>query len=69
MNMNPLTALQNMADHCHAGITVHEHLEQDKRRTVPKFFANIGQRTISPVLVYTGLNCFLMGYIKAKGQP
>ena len=54
-----------MANSANSGITVHSHPQQDKRRTVPMFFANIGTVTISPVLDYTGLNCFLMGYAKA----
>ena len=48
-----------------SGITVHSFQQQDKRRTTPMFFANIGTTAISPVLDYTGLNCFLMGYAKA----
>jgi hypothetical protein len=60
-----LQALQMMANSANSGITVHSFQQQDKRRTVPMFFANIGTVTISPVLDYTALNCFLMGYSKA----
>ena len=60
-----LQALQNMANSANSGITVHSFQQQDKRRTTPMFFANIGTAAISPVLDYTGLNCFLMGYAKA----
>lgn len=66
--MNPLNALQNMADYCDAKITVKERLEQDKRRTVQRYYAQIGLKTISPMLDYTGLNCFLMGYAAATGK-
>lgn len=64
---NQLTALANMAEHAGSGIVIHLKQCEDKRRTVPKFFANIGNATISPVLDYSNMNCFLMGYAKAKG--
>jgi len=54
-----------MANSANSGITVHSFQQQDKRRTVPMFFANIGTVTISPVLDCTALNCFLMGYSRA----
>ena len=61
-----LTALQNMANHAGHCVTVHQRPQQDKRRTVPMFFANIGNETISPVLDYNSLNCFLMGFAKGN---
>lgn len=54
-----------MANSANSEITVHSFPQQDNRRTAPMFFANIGTVTISPVLDYTALNCFLMGYSKA----
>lgn len=60
------TALQNAAKYAGGAITIHECNNLDKRKTVPKFFAQIGQETISPVLDYAGLNYFLHGYGKAK---
>lgn len=63
-----LTALQNMAKSAGCGITVCQYQPQDKRRTVPKFFANIGSETISPVLPYCELNHFLMGYARSNGH-
>ena len=67
--MNLLNTLQNMADYCQAGIVVHKFIETDGRRTVPKFWAQIAHHTISPVMSYHELNCFLMGFSKGKGRP
>ncbi len=67
--MTALEALQNMATHADSRIVVHVSPQEDKRRTVPKFFAQLGNKTISPVLEYGHLNHFLLGYSKAKGQP
>ncbi len=56
--MTALEALQNMATHADSRIVVHVSPQEDKRRTVPKFFAQLGNKTN-----------FLLGYAKAKGQP
>lgn len=57
-----LLALQNMARSNGSSVEIHQKITQDKRKTVPMFFAQLtGGRTFSPVLDYTGLNCFLMG--------
>jgi len=61
-----LQALQMMANSANSGITVHLIPNyDDKRRTVPKFCANIGNVTISPTLDYSNLNHFLLGYSSA----
>jgi hypothetical protein len=61
-----LTALQNAADHAGGGIVIHQKMTEDKRKTKPLFFAQAENQTISPVLDYSGLNCFLMGMAKAR---
>ena len=66
--MNELIALQNMANHAGPGIVIHQQQTHDKRRKVPKFFAEFDGAKFSPVLPYEQLNCYLMGYAKAKGQ-
>ena len=43
------------------GISVYPKLSQDKREKTPKFFLNNGFKTISPVLDYENMNCFIMG--------
>jgi ABC-type transporter MlaC component len=66
--MSQLIALQNMADASRAYIVIHVKSEQDKRRKVPKYFATISATSISPVLDYTGMNLFLLGYLKARAR-
>lgn len=66
-NQTELQALQNFADKF--GLTVHENQRQDKRKTVKKYFVTKDKTSISPVLGYEQLNCFLLGWnncIKAK---
>ena len=65
-SLEQLQALQNMANYADSRITVHLIPNYaDKRRTVPKFCANIGNVTISPTLGYSNLNHFLLGYSAA----
>ncbi len=65
-SLEQLQALQNMANSANSRITVHlRPYYDDKRRTVPKFYANIGNVTISPTLDYSNLNHFLLGYSSA----
>jgi hypothetical protein len=61
--MTELQALNNAANDM--GLTVYERLTQDKRRTVKQYFAQNGNETISPILDYEQLNCWLLGYRKA----
>ena len=42
-------------------LTIYPKLSQDKRLKTPKFFLNNGFKTISPVLDYKNMNCFIMG--------
>ena len=42
-------------------LTVYPKISEDKRLKTPKFFLNNGFQTISPVLDYENMNCFIMG--------
>lgn len=60
-----LESLQNAANV--VGLTVHQkHFYEDKRKKVPMFFLNRGKETVSPVLDYSNLTHFILGWIKCK---
>lgn len=59
-----LQSLQNAANV--VGLTVYEKHQEDKRKTLKKYFANNGNETVSPVLDYEQLNYFLLGWIKCE---
>ena len=42
-------------------INLHEKQYNDKRKKVSKFFLQQGTKTISPVLNYNEMNCFILG--------
>ena len=42
-------------------INLHEKQYNDKRKKVSKFFLQQGAKTISPVLDYNEMNCFILG--------
>ena len=42
-------------------INLHEKQYNDKRKKVSKFFLQQGVKTISPVLNYKEMNCFILG--------
>ena len=42
-------------------LTLYPKLFEDKRLKSPKFFLNNGYQTISPVLNYNEMNCFILG--------
>ena len=42
-------------------INLHEKQYSDKRKKVSKFFLQQGAKTISPVLNYNEMNCFIFG--------
>ena len=42
-------------------INLHEKQYNDKRKRVSKFFLQQGAKTISPVLNYNEMNCFILG--------
>jgi hypothetical protein len=42
-------------------INLHEKQYSDKRKRVSKFFLQQGAKTISPVLNYNEMNCFILG--------
>lgn len=61
-NISELEALQNAATGC--GLTVYEKPAYDKRKTIKKYFANLGNETVSPVLDYEQLNHFILGWAR-----
>lgn len=64
--MNALSerqALQNAANDLK--LTVFLKIQEDKRKTINKFFATSGKETVSPVLDYEQMNHFLLGWRNA----
>lgn len=57
-------ALQNFADKL--GLVVNQFNSVDKRKTKKKYFLVLDGVSISPVLDYTNLNHFMLGFHKAK---
>ena len=47
-------------------LTVYPKISEDKRLKTPKFFLNNGFQTISPVLDFENMNCFIMGMGASK---
>ena len=47
-------------------LTIYPKISEDKRLKTPKFFLNNGFQTISPVLDYENMNCFIMGIAANK---
>lgn len=64
--MTQLEALQNAANSVNLdGLKVYQKFFEDKRRTEQKFFLTLNGACISPVLDYTNLNHFILGFSKA----
>ena len=42
-------------------LTIYPKISVDKREKKPKFFLQDGAKTISPVLDYNEMNCFILG--------
>ena len=62
-----LEALNNALDYFgFKNINLHEKQYSDKRKKVSKFFLQQGAETISPVLDYENMNCFIMGLGASK---
>lgn len=65
--MSELQALQNAVNFSNTtGLNVHEYATDDKRKTTKRYFLQLGSATISPVLDYEQMNCFLLGFNKCK---
>ena len=64
--MSQLQSLQNFGDQFNMKIV--EYWTRDKRKTVKKYFATIKGTSVSPVLNYDQLNCFLIGWSNAQKQ-
>ena len=60
-----LQALRNAAENI-PGMEVHEKPQDDKRKTVGRYFAQLGRTIVSPVLDYENMNYFLLGWIKGS---
>ena len=57
-----LEALENALNYFGLkNIILHEKQYSDKRKKVSKFFLQQGVKTISPVLNYNEMNCFILG--------
>ena len=59
-----IESLQNAANNLNLGAKVHQKYFDDKRKKTDKYFLQIGNETISPVLDYEQLNYFIFGMIK-----
>lgn len=60
---NELQALRNMAEG--TGLEVHRKFTEDKRKSVPKYYATRRGISIGPVLEYWPMCNFLLGFRKA----
>ena len=62
-----MEALENMLNSFGlTNLTIYPKISEDKREKKPKFFLNNGFQTISPVLSYENMNCFIMGIAASK---
>lgn len=59
-----LQSLQNAADRLN--LKIHEKFTTDKRIKSKKYFAALDGCCVSPVLEYTQLNCFLLGWSRCE---
>ena len=60
-------ALENMLNSFGlTNLTIYPKISEDKREKKPKFFLNFGFKTISPVLDYEKMNCFILGIGASK---
>ena len=63
--MTQLEALHNaVRSTAVMGLKVYEKYSEDKRKTVKKYFLELGNETISPTLNYDNMNHFIWGYSK-----
>ena len=60
-------ALENMLNSFGlTNLTIYTKISEDKREKKPKFFLNNGFKTISPVLDFEKMNCFILGMGASK---
>ena len=63
--MTQLEALNNAAKSTNIeGISVHQKVYDDKRKTTNRYFLQLGNTTISPSLDYENMNHFILGFKK-----
>lgn len=66
-NQTELQSLQNAVNSSKIeGLNVYEKYTQDKRKTVKMFFLQMGTCSIGPVLDYSNMNHFILGFSKAN---
>jgi len=64
---NELESLNNFVQNIGVqNLAVYEKPIHDKRKTIKKYFVNLGNATLSPVLDYSQMNLFLLGLHNAK---
>lgn len=63
-NNSELESLQNAANNLN--LKIYEKFTQDKRATIKKYFATQNGMCVSPVLEYTHLNYFLLGWSRCE---
>lgn len=61
-----IQSLQNFGDALN--LQIHEKFSEDKRKTVKKYFATLNGISVSPVLDYEQLNCFMIGWKKGSEE-
>jgi len=65
--MTKLEALTNATNSVNLeGLKLYEKYNQDKRKTVARYYLSLHNTTISPVLNYDNMNHFILGFSKAK---
>lgn len=65
--MTELEALQNHLKSIELnGLEIFLHFQEDKRKTISKYYLCLSGATISPRLDYDQMNHFLLGFNKAK---
>ena len=57
-------ALQNAASN--VNLTIHLYFQQDKRKTVPYFYATKNGTSVSPRLNYENMQSYLLGWIHSQ---
>lgn len=63
-----IQSLQNFGDTL--GLKIHQKFVQDRRATIKKYYATLNGSSVSPVLDFEQLNCFMIGWLnrETKGK-
>jgi hypothetical protein len=66
-NQNEIQALENHLKAANnSKLKLHQYIVEDKRKTVNKYYIQLGKATISPALNYNDMNHFIFGMTRAK---